>query len=150
MLSIRLSRVGKTKQPSYRLIVVEKSKDPFGTYLEQLGFYNPRTNPKTIQLNAERIKYWIGKGAQPSDTIHNLLVDAKIIDQSKVKTVNISKRRAEKLGLNKPKETPAAVPPAEAKPAPEAATAPAENTPPPENAAAPQEDIPPAGNIAKT
>ena len=82
---IRLSRVGKIKQPTYRLIVSEKSKDTHGKYLEILGTYNPRTNPATIKFEAERIKYWMSKGAQPSDTVHNLLVDQKIIDEPKKK-----------------------------------------------------------------
>jgi len=85
MLMIRLSRVGKLKQPTYRLIVSEKSKDTHGKYLEILGTYNPRTNPATIKFEAERIKYWMSKGAQPSDTVHNLLVDQKVITTPKRK-----------------------------------------------------------------
>lgn len=104
MLSIRLSRVGKKKQPSYRLIVCQKTKDPWGTYLENLGNYNPRTNPKTIQLKAERIKYWMSKGAQPSGTVHNLLVDQKIIEGTKVKSSLVSKKRAVKLAERKKSE----------------------------------------------
>lgn len=97
MLTIRLSRVGKTKQPTYRLIVSEKSKDPWGDYLENLGHYNPRANPPTVQLEAERIKYWLGKGAQLSDRVHNLLVEQKIISGAKRQVVKISKKRAAKI-----------------------------------------------------
>lgn len=97
MLAIRLSRVGKTKQPTYRLIVSEKSKDTQGRYLEILGTYNPRSNPPAIKLEAERIKFWMSKGAQPSDTVHNLLVDQKIITTPKRKiwTVPKSESKAE-------------------------------------------------------
>ncbi|MEK7167317.1 MAG: 30S ribosomal protein S16 [Patescibacteria group bacterium] len=93
MLMIRLSRVGKTKQPSYRLIVSDKTKDPWGKSLEILGYYNPRTNPSTIKLEAERIKYWISKGAQTSATIHNLLVKQKIIKGPKVKADSVKKTK---------------------------------------------------------
>lgn len=85
MLAIKLSRVGKKKQPSYRLIVVEKTKDPWGKAKEIVGFYNPRTKPKTITLEAERIKYWIAKGAQPTATAWNILVDAQIVTGEKRK-----------------------------------------------------------------
>lgn len=97
MLSIRLSRVGKKKQPVYRVIVCEKTKDPWGDCLEILGQYNPRTSPKTVELKADRIKYWIEKGAQPSDTVRNLLVSEKIIEGDKVAASKISKKRAAKM-----------------------------------------------------
>jgi small subunit ribosomal protein S16 len=85
MLSIRLSRVGKTKKPSYRLIVTEKTRDPWGKHLEVLGTYDPLTVPKKIDFDAERIKHWLSKGAQPSETVHNMLVDLKIIEGAKRK-----------------------------------------------------------------
>lgn len=85
MLSIRLSRVGKTKKPSYRLIVTEKTRDPWGKHLEILGNVDPLMTPKKVTLEVDRIKYWLSKGAQPSATVHNLFVDEKIIDAKKVK-----------------------------------------------------------------
>ena len=85
MLSIRLSRVGKTKEPSFRLIVVEKRRDPWGTYLENLGSVNRRGKVKSYKLNADRIKYWISKGAQPSNPVWNMLIDQKIVVGSKRK-----------------------------------------------------------------
>ncbi len=94
---IRLSRVGKTKQPSYRLIVSEKSKDPWGTNLEVLGTVNPRREPTAVALKADRVKYWIGKGAQASDTVWNLLIDQKIVEGAKRKKLSISNRRKEKM-----------------------------------------------------
>ncbi len=97
MLSIRLSRIGKKKQPVYRIIVLDKQKDPWGDFIENLGFYNPRVKPREIKLKAERIKYWLEKGAQPTATVHNLLVDEKIISAEKKKTISISKKRRAKL-----------------------------------------------------
>ncbi|MBI4433165.1 30S ribosomal protein S16 [Candidatus Uhrbacteria bacterium] len=95
MLVIRLTRVGKTKQPSYRLVVQEKSKDPWGGYVELVGQYNPRTNPSTIAFNQERITYWLSKGAQPSDTVWNLLVDQKIVTGAKRRIVHAKATPAE-------------------------------------------------------
>ena len=91
MLNIRLSRRGKKKQPSYRIIVLEKRKDPRGDFLEDLGYYNPFS--KKRELKKERIKYWLSKGAQPSNTVHNLLVDEKIISAAKVKIVKLKKKQ---------------------------------------------------------
>lgn len=114
MLAIKLSRVGKKKQPSYRLVVLEKSKDPWGDYLENLGTYNAKAQPKVVNLNAERIKYWISKGAQPTPSVLNLLISQKIIEGKKVGVSRISKKRAKKIADKKPTapapkaETPAA------------------------------------------
>jgi small subunit ribosomal protein S16 len=85
MIVIRLTRVGKKKQPSYRLVAQDKRKDPWGKALEILGHYNPRTEPKTMVFKADRIQAWLDKGAQPSPSVHNLLVEAKIVAGDKVK-----------------------------------------------------------------
>jgi small subunit ribosomal protein S16 len=82
MLTIKLSRIGKRKKPMYRLIISEKSKDPYGDSLEILGSYNPFT--KEIDAKGERINYWISKGAQMTPTVNNLLVDKKVIEGKKV------------------------------------------------------------------
>lgn len=97
MLTIRLSRVGKTKQPSYRLIVSEKTKDPWGDSLELLGTYNPLVEPPVIKFNVDRIKYWISKGAQCSNTVWNLLIDNKMMEGEKRKSVSVSIRRKAKI-----------------------------------------------------
>ena len=88
MLKIKLSRVGKRKQPTFRLLVIEHQKDPWGTYIENIGHFDPRHKEETMNLNAERINYWISVGAKPTDTVHNLLVTAGII---KDKKRNVSK-----------------------------------------------------------
>jgi small subunit ribosomal protein S16 len=98
MVTIRLSRVGKKKQPSYRLVVSEKSKDPWGKYIENLGIFNPLAKPAaTFDFKVDRIKYWLSQGAQPSDTVWNILVDQKIVEGEKRRTVSITKRRQDKL-----------------------------------------------------
>lgn len=97
MLTIRLTRVGKTKQPQYRFIVSEKARDPWGKALEILGTYNPLTKESQTKIDAERIKYWISKGAQCSETVWNILVDQKIVTGEKRKKNSVSMRRKEKL-----------------------------------------------------
>lgn len=84
MLMLRLSPTGKKNQKFFRLIISEKTKDVFGTYLELLGNYNPHKSPPEVNLKVDRIKYWLEKGAQASPTVHNLLVDQKIIPGPKV------------------------------------------------------------------
>lgn len=97
MLTIRLSRVGKRKQPIYRLIVSEKGRDPWGRSLEIIGNYNPRSTPPQINFKNDRITYWLSKGAQASDTVWNMLVDLKLVEGEKRQKINISKRRKEKI-----------------------------------------------------
>jgi len=83
MLTIRLTRVGKKKDASFRVVVVESArKVKAGDYLEMVGTYDPRTNQ--AELAGERIKYWLSQGAQPSDTLHNLLISQKVIEGKKI------------------------------------------------------------------
>ena len=81
MLAIKLKRIGKKHQPSYRLIVTEKRHKLVGRYVEDLGWFNPLLNKK--EFNAERIAHWLKIGAQPTDTVHNLLVTAGLIKAAK-------------------------------------------------------------------
>lgn len=109
MLTIRLTRVGKKKDASFRVVVVEsKRKVQAGNYLEMVGSYDPKTD--RVELKADRIKHWIAMGTTVSDTVHNLLVSQKVIDAKK-KNV-LPKKTVEKVEA-----------PAEAAPAPAAETA---------------------------
>lgn len=101
MLAIRLQRVGKKKFATYRIIVSEKARDTWGDYLEQLGTFNPHAKEAQLLPDTERILFWIGKGAQPSPTLHNLFVNAGIITEKKKKSVFISKKRAVKIAAKK-------------------------------------------------
>jgi small subunit ribosomal protein S16 len=84
MLMIRLFRVGKKKQPSYKIVVTDKKNAPSrGRFVEEVGFYNPLT--KQINVKNERIVYWLSVGAKASDTVHNLLVVNKVIEGEKRK-----------------------------------------------------------------
>ncbi len=78
MLAIRLARMGKTKKPFYRVVVIDKRRPRNGRFVEIVGTYDPLKNPAEVKLNAERIKYWLGCGAQPSDTVRSFLHSQKI------------------------------------------------------------------------
>ncbi len=106
MLEIRLSRKGKKKQPIYRIIVNEKTKDPWGNYLENLGSYNPKT--KQSDLKIDRIKYWLGKGAQPSDTLWNMFIEKGLLEGKKKTVTKISKTRQAKINEKKKQAEPEA------------------------------------------
>ena len=128
MLAIRLQRVGKKKLAQYRLIINEKARDTKDVYLELLGTYNPHAKENAFQPKTDRILYWLGKGAQASPTINNLLVSAGLIKGKKEKSVFLSQKRSKKLGEKKKAEAPAVVAPAasETPAKPEASAAPAE------------------------
>lgn len=74
---IRLTRVGATKRPSYRVVAIDKRRARDGRALEILGFYDPLTDPATVKLDADRIQAWISKGAQPSETVVKLMRQAE-------------------------------------------------------------------------
>lgn len=73
MLAIRLRRVGAKKTPFFRVVVAEHREARDGAFVEILGHYYPRTNPAKVELNRERVDYWLSKGARPSDTVRTLL-----------------------------------------------------------------------------
>lgn len=66
-------RMGSKKTPSYRIVVKEKQSKRDGSYLENIGFYDPGPNPAEIRLKSERVQYWLEKGAQPTDTVRQLI-----------------------------------------------------------------------------
>jgi small subunit ribosomal protein S16 len=74
---IRLARFGKKKRPFYRVIVTEKTRPRNGRFVEIIGTYDPLKKPAAIELDRERARYWISKGAQPSDTVRSFLRNQK-------------------------------------------------------------------------
>ncbi len=70
---IRLTRLGKKKQPTYRVVVMDSRKPRDGRYIEQLGIYDPRQNPSLIKIDNERALYWLNTGAQPTERVQKLL-----------------------------------------------------------------------------
>ncbi|MBI1956860.1 MAG: 30S ribosomal protein S16 [Candidatus Niyogibacteria bacterium] len=93
MLVMRFQRVGRKNDPSFRVVVTQKERSAkAGRFVELVGSYNPRT--KAVDLKTERIQYWLGKGVQPSATVHNLLVSKTIISGSKIHVSRSSKKAA--------------------------------------------------------
>jgi small subunit ribosomal protein S16 len=74
VLKLRLRRMGAKRQPSYRIVVAESRSPRDGRFIETVGIYNPKTQPMTLRIDSERAKYWIERGAQPTDTVRSLLV----------------------------------------------------------------------------
>ncbi len=132
MLKIRMQRTGRVRVPTYRIVVIEHARSTrAGKFVEQVGSYDPKAKKRS--LKADRIKYWISVGAQPSPTVHNMLVSERIVSGKKINVLPAFVAPAAPA-----EEAPAAVPAAEAAPA-EApaeaqAEAPAEEAAPAENA----------------
>ena len=79
MVKIRLRRMGAKKNPYYRIVVADSHFPRDGRFIEEIGTYNPLTNPVTIKVDGERAKYWIGNGAQPTETVRALLKKAEVL-----------------------------------------------------------------------
>lgn len=103
MVKLKLARVGKKKQPEYRIIVVERGKDPWGPNNEVIGHYNPRTDKNPVEFKIDRVQYWLSVGAQPTDTVHNMLVSAGLLKAEKRRKVSISKKRHTAMDAQKVK-----------------------------------------------
>ena len=103
MLTIRLSRTGKKKQPYYRIVLQESNRDPWSPAIEVLGNYNPRLDRKDAVLEKERIRYWLTKGAQPSATLHNLFIDHDLVKGEKKRKMTITAKRAKQIAEEKAK-----------------------------------------------
>ena len=79
-VKMRLRRMGKKKAPTYRVIVADNRSPRDGRFIEELGFYNPGTEPATVQIDADKAKKWISNGAVPTETVRSLLKKSGIID----------------------------------------------------------------------
>ncbi len=79
MVKIRLKRMGAKKRPFYRLVVADSRSPRDGRFIELLGFYDPLPNPARVQIDADKVREWIGKGARPSDAARALLVEQGIL-----------------------------------------------------------------------
>ena len=105
-----MQRTGRINIPSYRIVVIEHTKSPkAGKFLERVGSYNPKSKQRI--LSEERIKYWMSVGAQPSDTVHNMLVSAGILNSKKI---NVLPKKTVAKKEEPAAEAPAAEPVAKA------------------------------------
>ena len=80
MVKIRLRRMGAKKNPFYRIVVADSRSPRDGRCIEEIGTYNPLTEPATIQVDADKVKTWIQNGAQPTDTVRGLLKKGGVIE----------------------------------------------------------------------
>lgn len=85
-VKMRLRRLGAKKAPFYRVVVADSKFPRDGRFIEEIGYYNPTTDPATINIDGEKAKKWLSNGAQPSDTVKNLLAKAGIIDKVEKKS----------------------------------------------------------------
>lgn len=100
MLKIRLQRIGRKNDPSFRAVLTDsKNSTKSGRFLEIVGTYNPKAGKTTFKL--DRIKHWLSKGAQLSDTMHNFMVDEKIVDAKKINVLPKKKPTQKKKGAKK-------------------------------------------------
>jgi small subunit ribosomal protein S16 len=82
LLRIRLRRVGKKKQPAYRLVVADSRAPRDGAFVEIIGHYNPLTEPATLEIDEEKARSWLSRGAQPSEAVAKLLARQGIIEKT--------------------------------------------------------------------
>jgi small subunit ribosomal protein S16 len=84
MVKIRLRRMGAKKQPTYRFVVADSRSPRDGRFIEILGHYDPRTEPKTLEVNVDKAKEWLAKGAQPTETVRRLFAEKGIMERGPV------------------------------------------------------------------
>ena len=84
MVKIRLRRMGAKKQPTYRFVVTDARSPRDGRFIEIVGHYNPRTEPKTVVVNDEKIKEWLAKGAQPSDPVRRIFAELGLVERGPI------------------------------------------------------------------
>ena len=84
MVKIRLRRMGAKKQPTYRFVVADARSPRDGRFIEILGHYNPRTEPKTLVVDQEKAKAWLAKGAQPSDPVRRLFAELGLVERGPI------------------------------------------------------------------
>ncbi|MBC8160968.1 MAG: 30S ribosomal protein S16 [Roseiflexaceae bacterium] len=122
MVRIRLRRTGKTKQPSYRVVIADARSPRDGKFIEVIGHYSPTRQPKVLEIKGDRARYWLGVGAQPSDTVTYLLKKVNVLDENG-KVIATAPAAA-----TEPVELAATAPAAATEPVELAATAPAPRT----------------------
>ena len=126
MLAIRLQRTGRKHEPTFRVVLTDSKNGPkSGKYLENLGWYDTRIKNKSEQLDAEKIKHWVSKGAKLSLTLHNFLVAQKVITGKKMNALPKKtpiKKEATPVDAKASAPAASASAPAESAPAPVAET----------------------------
>jgi small subunit ribosomal protein S16 len=139
MLKMRLQRIGRKNDPSFRVVVTDsRNAAKRGRHVDQIGSYNPKMN--SIQIDGEKAKHWISKGVQVSDTVHNLLISQKVIEGKKKNVLPKKAPIIDEAKIKAEAEAKAAAE-AEAKAKAEAEAAPVEEATPAETEEAPSEEV---------
>ena len=107
---IRLKRMGAKKRPFYRIVVANSTSPRDGRFIEQVGYYDPMTDPSTVKIDAEKALLWLGRGAQPSDTTADLFRKAGIIDQFTAAKAEAASKNAEAAAIRAAAAPPKAPP----------------------------------------
>ena len=81
MVKIRLRRMGKKKAPFYRIVVADSRYPRDGRFIEEVGYYDPMKNPVDVKVDADKVKEWLAKGAQPTETVKSLLVKSGVTEK---------------------------------------------------------------------
>jgi small subunit ribosomal protein S16 len=142
MLMMRLQRVGRKNDPSFRIVVTDKRTSvKSDRHVDRLGSYNPKS--KNFQIDAEKAKEWLSKGVQPSDTMHNLLISQKVIEGKKINVLPRKSPIVDEEAIKKEEEAAAAKAESERVAAEETAASAEEvvDEPAPEVESAPVEEI---------
>ena len=95
MVRIRLRRIGAKKQPTYRFVVADAQAPRDGRFIEILGHYNPRAEPRTVVVDEVKAREWLAKGAQPSDTVRRLFAEKGLVERGPIPTTKRRPRNAE-------------------------------------------------------
>ena len=80
-VKIRLKRMGSNKKPFYRIVVADSRSPRYGKFIEEIGYYNPVSQPKQVKINDEKAVKWLSNGAQPTDTVKTLLVNIGVMEK---------------------------------------------------------------------
>ncbi|MGB9653335.1 MAG: 30S ribosomal protein S16 [Candidatus Cybelea sp.] len=95
MVRIRLRRIGAKKQPTYRFVVTDARAPRDGRFIEILGHYNPRIEPRTVVVDEVKAREWLAKGAQPSDTVRRLFAEKGLVERGPIPTTKRPPKSAE-------------------------------------------------------
>ena len=96
MVKMRLVRMGDKKSPVYRIVVVDARKAATGEYIDKVGFYDPKSNPVTLEVDVAKAQDWLSKGVQPTETVKNLLVKSGAIEKSEKLSPSKTKSKKKK------------------------------------------------------
>ena len=103
-VKIRLKRMGKKKQPSYRVVVADARSPRDGRFIESIGRYDPRPSPSTVEIDNERAQYWLGTGAQPTERVRKLLEISGAVERPKVSRSGIYRLDDDPVAASEPAE----------------------------------------------